>query len=235
MARAPAKRKAAAKKAKEKGNDVPPPIPPASTNSPASKKQPSPRNKNLTQTSSAPTSPTRNTRSNTNPEDLLTPKQPPKIPTTDTGDDDAHEMDNARQTDNATTTDVNQDGVTTAAKPASASVTPTKSPPSNGDSPTQDYDEDSSVEEITKVQVELPPPSINDNASFEDLFPFVTNKSQVSSPNKGNPASKEVFLETYKDFKAYLLGTKQNKMPSIQHKKSIGQIYIARDGTSSGG
>ena len=188
------------------------------------------------QTSSAPTSPTRNTRSNTTEGQLFTPEQPPKIPTTDTGDDDAHEMDNARQTDNATTTDVNQDGVTTAAKPASASVTPTKSPPSNGDSPTQDYDEDSSSsEEITKVQVELPPPSINDNASFEDLFPFVTNKSQVSSTNKGNPASKEVFLETYKDFKAYLLGTKQNKMPSIQHKKSIGQIYIARDGTSSGG
>ena len=187
------------------------------------------------QTSSAPTSPTRNTRSNTTEGQLFTPEQPPKIPTTDTGDDDAHEMDNARQTDNATTTDVNQDGVTTASKPASASVTPTKSPPSNGDSPTQDYDEDSSVEEITKVQVELPPPSINDNASFEDLFPFVTDKSQVSSPNKGNPASKEVFLETYKDFKAYLLGTKQNKMPSIQHKKSIGQIYIARDGTSSGG
>ena len=138
------------------------------------------------QTSSAPTSPSRNTRSNTTEGQLFTPEQPPKIPTTDTGNDDAHEMDNARQTDNATTTDVNQDGVTTAAKPASASVTPTKSPPSNGDSPTQDYDEDSSVEEITKVQVELPPPSINDNASFEDLFPFVTNKSQVSSPNKGN-------------------------------------------------
>ena len=86
------KKAAKATKTAKKGKDVPPPILPASTNSPASKKQLSPHNKNLTQTSSAPTSPSRNTRSNTNPEDLLTPKQPPKIPTTDTGDDDAHEM-----------------------------------------------------------------------------------------------------------------------------------------------
>ncbi len=79
-------------------------------------------------------------------------------------------------------------------------------------------------------------PYENDDASFEDFYPFVSSKKNTSPTNKkkGKPTSRKMFLETYGDFKTYMVATKQGKMPSMVHKKSAGKIILKRDGTRSG-
>jgi hypothetical protein len=121
-------------------------------------------------------------------------------------------------------------------KPPTAAVTPGKSVQSEIHSVESDnFSEESSVDGISDVQEDPRSPTTNADVSFDELFPFVTDKQQKSPKNKKKAKSsgRSIFLETYKDFKTYMKGTKLKKMPLIEHKKAAGKIYIDKDGKSS--
>jgi hypothetical protein len=123
--------------------------------------------------------------------------------------------------------------------PSTAAVTPLKSPQSEASSVDSDAfseDSSSSVDEINKPQKDATTPTVNNDVSFDEVFPFVKDKIQTSPKNKkkGKLTTPKVFLETYNNFKTYMLRTELNKMPSIRLNRAAGKIYVASDGTSPG-
>ncbi len=113
------------------------------------------------------------------------------------------------------------------------SVTPSKSPHNDEGSENCDASEESSVNKSPERDFLCQShPSYNDGASFEELFPFVTDKAVSKTGTKASKATRKVFHDTHADFKEYMLGTKQNKMPLIEHKRANARIIIGRDGTS---
>jgi hypothetical protein len=224
MARRSTKKKKTVKKT-QKGGAAAPPITP-----PQTKKQKTSPTKTRTDPI-LPESPAKSTRSQ---KDLTmgTPPQGQEIPPQRKEDNDEAVLRDATMTEVSPEADKETD--VTTEKPATA-VTPMKSPPSDGHQMLSDlHSEDSSEEESTRESLDLESTSEEDDVSFEDAFPFVKDKNKSSPQGKKNHPTHKILVETYSEFRDYVLGLKQKKMPSVHHNKATGKIFLERDGTSTG-
>jgi hypothetical protein len=77
-----------------------------------------------------------------------------------------------------------------------------------------------------------PSPYPETGSSFEDFYPFVTDRKGSPEKSKQDDSSRRAFVDTYSNFQEYMVGIKSNERPAVAHRKASSIIDIERDGTS---